>query len=102
MTEFEKIRNLIELLDKKAAPKRPVSTITKTNKSQIKAELCKNIAKLRVALNTENTQEVSRAVLELNELTLVILADLGIEYHKEFNNLYKTKLNVLTENTDNE
>ena len=32
----------------------------------------------------------------------LILADLGIEYHKEFNNLYKTKLNVLTENTDNE
>lgn len=92
MTEFEKIRDLSEKLDKKPAPRRAVSSITKDRKTAIRRDLAKNVKDLNVTLKAESTKEVTKALLELNAFTLQTMSDLGIEYHKEFNNLIGKKL----------
>ncbi len=95
MTDFEKIRDLIEKLDKKPAPRRAVSSITKDRKAAIRKDLAKNVKELNVTLKTESTKEVTKALLEMNAFTLQTMSDLGIEYHKEFNNLIGKRLDAV-------
>ena len=95
MTEFEKIRDLTEKLDKKPAPRRAVSSITKDRKSAIRKDLAKNVKDLNATLKRESTTEVTKSLLELNAFTLQTMSDLGIEYHKEFNTLINVKLEAV-------
>ena len=95
MTEFEVIRNLSEKLDKKPAPRRVVSSITKDRKTAIRKDLAKNVKELNVTLKAESTKEVTKALIEMNAFTLQTMSDLGIEYHKEFNNLIGKKLEAV-------
>ena len=95
MTEFEVIRNLSEKLDKKPAPRRVLSSITKDRKTAIRKDLAKNVKELNVTLKAESTKEVTKALIEMNAFTLQTMSDLGIEYHKEFNNLIGKKLEAV-------
>jgi len=92
MTEFETIRNLTEKLDKKPAPRRAVSSISKSRKAEIRKDLAKNIKDLNATLKAESTKEVTKALLELNAFTLQTMCDMGVEYHLEFKNQISTKL----------
>ena len=102
MTEFEKIRDLTEKLDKKPAPRRAVSSITKDRKTAIRKDLASNIKELNATLKTESTKEVTKSLIELNSLTLQIMSDLGIEYHKEFNKSYVKKVEAIASVTSDE